>query len=76
MPDKQFHHFINEFNYLYQQTKTVSLPPSLSLHRLLNPTVLFSTMAFHPQTRVMKEQGQSNLTTKCDGSEEEKLTLK
>lgn len=65
---KQFHHFINEFNYLYQQTKTVSLPPSLPLHHhhLLYPTVLFLTMTFYPQTRVIKEQGHSKLKAKCD----------
>ncbi len=74
---EQFHHFINEFNYLYQQTKTVSLPPSLSLHHhLLYPTVLFPTMTCYPQTRVIKEQGHSKLKTKCDRSEDGKKQTK
>lgn len=66
---EQFHHFINEFNYLYQQTKTVSLPPSLSLNHLLYLTVLFPTMTLYPQTRVIKERGHSKLKT-CDTSED------
>lgn len=65
MRQKQFHHFINEFNYLDQQTKTVSLPSSLSPPpHLLYPTVLFATMAFYPQVRVIKEQGHNKLRIK------------
>lgn len=63
---EQFHHFINEFNYLYQQTKTVSLPPSLSLHYLLYPTVLFPTMTFFflPSKKVDKRAGSQQIKNK------------
>lgn len=76
MRQGQFHHFINEFNYLYQQTKTVSLPPSLSPYHLLYPTVLFPTMTFYPQAKVIIEQGHSKLKTKCDRSEDRKNNIK
>lgn len=76
MRQGQFHHFINEFNYLYQQTKTVSLPPSLSPYHLLYPTVLFPTMTFYPQAKVIIEQGHSKLKTKCDRSEDIKNNIK
>ena len=61
---EQFHHFINEFNYLYQQTKTVSLPPSLSLLHLLYPTVLFPTMSFYPQDKGDKRAGSQQIKNK------------
>lgn len=64
-----FNHFINEFNYLYQQTKTVSPPPSLSPHHLLYPTALFPTMTSHPRTRARKDHGRSKLKTKCVGTQ-------
>lgn len=75
MTQVQFHHFINEFNYLYQQTKTVSLPPSLSNyhHHLLYPTVLFPSSIFHPWTRGGLK---SRVTTECDRSERGKTDIK
>lgn len=41
MTQVQFHHFINEFNYLYQQTKTVSLPPSSLIITIISFIQLF-----------------------------------
>lgn len=75
MTQVQFHHFINEFNYLYQQTKTVSLPPSLSNyhHHLLYPTVLFPSSIFHSWTRGGLK---SRVTTECDRSERGKTDIK
>lgn len=74
MTQVQFHHFINEFNYLYQQTKTVS-PPILSNyhHHLLYPTVLFPSSIFHPWTRGGLK---SRVTTECDRSERGKTDIK